>query len=106
MTGKSAPTVFVAFLGQHNLVDEPAAQGIGGRQPWEFDAAKPPLQCLEQRHEIPHGEDMVFHEQSQRVQPVDFLVKGMAQKGGPERREAVNDFLESIHDGPSLSRGV
>jgi hypothetical protein len=80
MTGKSASSVLVALLGQHNLVDEPTAEGISGRQPRDFDTAEAALQGLEQGHEIPHGEDVVFHEQAQRVWPVDFLVNGMGQE--------------------------
>jgi hypothetical protein len=42
---------------------------------------------------------MVFHEQAQRVQPVDFSVNGMVQQCGLERREAFLNLLQSIHRG-------
>jgi hypothetical protein len=97
MAGKPAPSVLVAFLGHNDFVDEPAAEGIKSGQPRDFDAGEPPLQGLEQGHEIPNGEDVVFHEQAQRVQPVDFLVNGMVQQPGPDRREAFLNLVESIH---------
>ena len=99
MAGKSAAPVLVALLGQHDLVDEPAAEGIGGGQPRHFDAAEPLLQRLEQGHEVPHGEDMVFHEQAQRLQPVDFPVNGMVQQCGPQRREPFLNDVQAIHRG-------
>ena len=90
----AAPSVLVAFLGQHDLVDEPAAERISGGQPRDFDAAEPPLQGLEQGHEIPHGEDVVFHEQTQRIQPVDFLVNGMVQQVRPFAARGVHECVE------------
>ena len=106
MAGKPTPPVVVTFLGQNDLVDEPTAERINGGQPRDFDAAEPPLQGLEQGHEIPHGEGVVFHEQAQRVQPVDLLVDGMVQQCGLERRETFLNVLKSIHRGLFFLRGT
>jgi len=63
--------VVVTLLGHHDLVDETTAedqvQAARGLR-----RSRAVLQGLEQGHENPHGEDVVFHEQTQRVEPVDF----------------------------------
>ena len=84
MADEPSLAVLVALLGQYNLVDEPGAAGVGNGQPRHFDAAELPLERFEQGHEVPDGEDMVFHEQVQRLQAVDFPVNGMVQQSDLE----------------------
>ena len=84
---EAALAVLVALLGQHDLVDEPGGERVGGGQPRDIDAAKTPLQHLQQRHEIPHGEDVVFHEEAQRPQAVDLPVDGVVQEVVLQGRE-------------------
>ena len=81
MAEEAALAVLVALLGQHDLVDEAGGLGVGGGQPRHADAAQAALHRLQQRHEVPHGEDVVFHEQPQRRQAVDLPVEGVAQEG-------------------------
>ena len=81
MAGEPAPAVVVALLGQHDLVDEPARHGVGRRAPGHVDAAEVALQGLEQRHEVPHGEDVVLHEQAQGPHPANLAVEGMVEEG-------------------------
>jgi hypothetical protein len=77
MTDEPAPSVVITFLGQNNLVDEPTAERIGHRQPGNFNTTEPALQSFEQGHEIPHGKDVVFHEQVQCLQAVDAPINGV-----------------------------
>ena len=60
MARKSALAIDVTFLGQNDFIDEPTAEWIDAGQPRNLDATEPPLQGLEQRHEIPHGEHVMF----------------------------------------------
>jgi hypothetical protein len=77
MADEPAPSIVITFLGQNNLVDEPTAGRIGNRQPRDFNTTESALQRFEQRHEIPHGKDVVFHEQVQRLQAVDPPINGV-----------------------------
>ena len=85
MAGDSASAIIVGFLGKHDLVDEAARLLIAGGEPRHFDAAESSLQHFEQRHEIPHSEDVVFHEQSQRIHAINFAVDAMVEQGLPQR---------------------
>src|ERR1700682_3550611 len=97
MAGKPAVSVVVTFLGQNDCVDEPGAEWVNGGQPRDFDAAEPPLQSLEQRHEIPHGDGVMSQKQAQGVQPINFVIDGMAQERSPWLREACLNLLQSIY---------
>jgi len=77
MTDEPAPTVVIAFLGQNNLIEEPTAGRIGHRQPGNFNTTESALQRFEQGHKVPHGKDVVFHEQVQRLQAVDPPINGV-----------------------------
>jgi hypothetical protein len=57
-----AAAQLVALLDEHDVVDEPAAAGRTRRYPRDLDAGEAALQGLEQRHEVPHREDVVLHE--------------------------------------------
>jgi hypothetical protein len=85
MAGESASSIIVGFLGKHDFVDETARQRIGGYHPRHFDAAESSLQHLEQRHEIPHGEDVVFHEKSQHIKAIHFAVDAVMEQSLPQR---------------------
>ena len=66
-------------------------------EPGNVDARQLPLQRFEQGHEIPHGKDVVLHEDVQGGQGVDRLVDGMVEQGRLERREAVVESGERVH---------
>ena len=85
MAGDSASAIIVGFLGKHDLVDEAARLRISGDHPRHFDAAESSLQHLEQRHEIPHSEDVVFHEKSQYIKAIHFAVNAVVEQSLPKR---------------------
>ncbi len=79
MTGKSASSIVVRLFGKNDFVDEATALRFSGGQPRHFNAAEPPLQHFEQRHEIPHGKDVVFHEQTQRFNAINVVVNAVLE---------------------------
>ena len=80
MANESASPVFVTLFSKDDFVDKPTSLLIAGGEPRDFNAAESPLQHLEQRHEIPHGEDVVFHEKSQRINAINFAVDAVFEQ--------------------------
>ena len=58
---------FVAFLLQYDLVDEPTAEWFRRRRPRQRNARQARLQRLEQRHEVPDREHVMFHERTEML---------------------------------------
>jgi hypothetical protein len=94
MAGEATMPVFVALLGQHDFVDEPATQRLPRRNPRHHCAAQSPLQLLEEGHEVPDGEDVVLHEQPQGRLTVDVPVDRMFQQGFLERDQALSQDVQ------------
>ena len=57
-----AAEAHIRFFSDDDLVDQPAGGGVAPGRPRQLDARELALQRLEQRHEIPHGEDVMAHE--------------------------------------------
>ena len=96
MAGNSASTILVGLFGKHNLVHEAAALWVGGWYPWDFDAAKLPLQHLEQRHEVPHSKNVMFHKQPQRIYAINFGVDAMIEQSVLQRSDSLFDCVKWI----------
>jgi hypothetical protein len=85
MAGVAAAGGDVALLGEDQLVDEAAVCGVAARGPGHRDAGHLALQRLEQRHEVPDGDDVVFHEDAHGFAVVEELGEAVAGDGGAER---------------------
>ena len=96
MTGESTSPVVVALFSEDDFVDKPTPLLIAGGQPRDFDTTEFPLQHLEQRHEIPHGEDVVFHEKSQRINAINFAVDAVFEQCVLEGRQLLFDLVKLI----------
>lgn len=89
---EAAVTIFVRFLSHHDLVDESARQRISRDQPWHINAAESPLKHLEQRHEIPYGKHVVFHEMPQDFDAIHLAVNTMTEQSLSQRIESFFNF--------------
>ncbi|MNR25028.1 hypothetical protein D3C85_1421480 [compost metagenome] len=67
----------IGLFTQHDFVDQARGLGVSWRQPRQLDARQFLLQALGQRHEIPHGKYMGFHEALQYRQRMYFRENGM-----------------------------
>jgi len=54
------------------------------------------LQPLQQRHEIPDGEDMIFHESLQILDGSDLRVNGVVEQLRAKRVEAVTVLFRHV----------
>ena len=61
----------IALLLRHKAVDQTGHLRMGWRHPWHPARSQMLLQGLQQLHEIPHCENVVFHEQPQASNRVD-----------------------------------
>jgi hypothetical protein len=77
MAGDPPSAIIVGFLGKHDLVDKAACLRISGDYPRHADTAESLLQYFKQRHEIPHSENVVFHEESQHIEVIHLAVDTM-----------------------------
>jgi hypothetical protein len=50
------------------------------------------LQAFEQRHEVPHGKDVVFHEAADVLDVLQAIVYRMACEFGSHRREPAHQI--------------
>ncbi|MNH40145.1 hypothetical protein D3C79_1014210 [compost metagenome] len=62
----------IRLLTQYDLVDQPRGLGILRWQPGQSHAGQFLLQALGQRHEVPYGKHVGFHEASQDRQRMYF----------------------------------
>ncbi len=70
----------VGLLVEHNLVDQPAGLGIGGREPGNARAGKPLLDRFQQALEVPYRVDVELHEPTQFVGRVDCVVEAVSEQ--------------------------
>ena len=87
MAGDPPSAIIVGFLGKHDLIDKAACLRISGDHPRHADAAKSLLQYFQQRHEIPHSENVVFHEESQHIEAIHLPVDAVVEQNFPQRVE-------------------
>jgi hypothetical protein len=73
----------IAFFDQDNLVDEPARHAVLSRNPRRLHTGEITLQGLQQGHEIPDGERVALHEDTQLGQRLDLAVDRMGQHPHP-----------------------
>ena len=96
MAGDSSSTILVGFFSKHNLVHKAAALWVGGGYPRDFDAAKLPLQHFEQRHEVPHSKDVMFHKQPQGIHAINFGIDTMIEQSVLQRNQSLFDCVKLI----------
>ena len=106
MAGEAAVAILVALFAEHDLVDEPTSQSAAGGDPWNRDAAKLPLQCRQQRHEVPDGEDVMLHKGAERLRTADPLIEAMFEQAGPQRGDRGLDLVNTQAVGPSKRMGT
>ncbi len=95
VAGETFPAIGVTFFAQHDFVNQPGGREIGRRQPGNGDATHSLLQRLEQRHEVPHGEHMLFHEGPQRRRAVEHAIDWMMQQRLPRRLNGHTNLVET-----------
>jgi hypothetical protein len=100
MADETSRLIVIAFFGQHDFIDEPATEVIRGGNPRDVDTREQSLQGLEQAHEIPNGEDVVLHEDMQRLEAVDRTIDRMIEQGRLERDESLMKSIEVRHVWP------
>jgi hypothetical protein len=55
----------ISLLADHDVVDQARSSGIvRRREPWHIRTRRVFLQSLQERHEVPDSEDMIFHEKT------------------------------------------
>ena len=69
----------IRFLADDDVVDQARSPGVVGWEPRHSCARQILLQPLQERHEIPDGEDMIFHESPQILDRIDLRVDGVLQ---------------------------
>ena len=69
----------IRFLADDDVVDQARSPGVVSREPRHSCARQILLQPLQERHEIPDGEDMIFHESPQILDRSDLRVHGVLQ---------------------------
>ena len=79
MAHRHAVETLIALLAQDDLVDEARHDGIARHVPGQRNARQLALQAFGQRHEVPHGEHVSFHESAQSLDRVHALVDRMIQ---------------------------
>ena len=98
VAGADALRSEVGFFAADNFVDEESHFRISHRHPGKVHTSQVPLQTLEQRHEIPDGEDMGLEERANRSRSVHTLVDGVLEQTQAHRfRARVNKVRMSIH---------
>lgn len=94
--GDGTAFVEVRLFAEDDLVDEAAAGGEGCRRPGSSGAGKLRLEGLEERHEIPDGEDVRLHEESQVFGRANACVERVVLEASPERRDAGFDGRDAV----------
>jgi hypothetical protein len=69
-----AVRIDIGLLADHDVVDQARSPGVVRREPRDFCTRQVLLQPLQERYEIPHGEDMIFYESSQILDGSDLRV--------------------------------
>ena len=84
-----AVRIDIRLLADHDVVDQARSPGVVRREPWHICARQVSLQPLQERHEIPDGEDMIFHESPQILNRGDLRVNRVVQQPLAKRGKAV-----------------
>jgi hypothetical protein len=73
-----------------------AARALSAGNHGTFCARQVLLQPLQERHEIPDGEDMIFHESPQILDGSDLRVNGVVQQPRAKGGEAVTVLFRHV----------
>jgi hypothetical protein len=80
-------TQLVRFLADYDLVDEAPHGGGAARNPDRLHAGEMALQGLQEAHEVPHGEHVVFEEHVQALLIADGGIERILQQSLTDRRD-------------------
>ena len=80
MADIGAVRIDIRLLADHDVVDQARSPGVVSRKPRYFCARQILLQPRQERHEIPNGEDVIFHESPQIRYGSDLRINGMFQQ--------------------------
>lgn len=80
MTQVAPAPVFIGFLPDDDLQNKSGGFGICCGSPWDLVAGHNLLHALEQRHEVPDGEGVFTHQDSQRRKVLHRQIDGMIKK--------------------------
>ena len=96
MADEGAVRINIRLLPDHDVVDQTRRPGVVRREPRHVCARQVLLQPLQERHEIPDGEDMIFHESLQILDGSDLRVNGMVQQPRAKGIEAVTVLFRHV----------
>ena len=96
MADIGAIRIDIRLLADHDVVDQAGGPRVFRREPRHFCARQVLLQPLQERHEIPDGEDMIFHESSQILDGSDLCVNGVVQQLRAKSVEAVSVLFRHV----------
>ena len=91
-----AVRIDIRLLADHDVVDQARSLGVFRREPRHFCARQVLLQPLKERHEIPDGEDMIFHKSPQILDGSDLRVNGVIQQLRAKGVEAVTVLFRHV----------
>jgi len=91
-----AVRIDIRLLADHDVVDQARSPGVVRREPWHICARQVSLQPLQERHEIPDGEDMIFHESPQIGDGSHLRVNGVVQQLRAKGVEAVTVLFRHV----------
>jgi hypothetical protein len=91
-----AVRIDIRLLADHDVVDQARSPCVVRREPRHFCARQVLLQPLQERHEIPNGEDMIFHESPQILDGSDLRVNGVVQQLRAKGGEAVTVLFRHV----------
>ena len=74
---------------ERDVIDQAGSPWIIGRKPRYSRACHVLLQTLQQRHEVPNGEDVILHEPPEIGDRSDLRIQGMVKQRRPEAAEMV-----------------
>ena len=92
--GDGAAGVEVGLLAEDDLIDEATGFREGGGDPGDGGAGEPRLQGLEQGHEVPDGEDVRLHEETEMLRCANGRVKRVRGEAGLEGRKPGVELFE------------
>ena len=87
MAGGPALGIEVGLFLEHDVVDEAGRRGMSGGDPGQGHTGEGALEGLRQRHEVPDGEDVVFHEHLDRLGTDQLAMEAMGEQPAAQRVE-------------------
>ena len=96
VTDIGAVRIDIGLLADHDIIDQARGPCIVRREPRHSDARHVLLQPLQQRHEIPDREHMIFHEAPEIGGGNDLGIKGMVQQRRTKAAKVVIVVLRHV----------